>query len=71
MNCFSRNSAEEGVAEFLAYFKTQLFEKNNGLFETNSDDAPTTNNGLDATNGWIKGTPTLRGRLPLGQFFIQ
>lgn len=54
--------------EFVKYFQAQWLAKNDQWFEGAALGMPSTNNGLEATNGVIKSEHTLRERLPVGQF---
>ena len=61
-------SKDDRVLDLIKYFKTQWLEKYSMWYEGAAPQFPSTNNGLEATNAWIKRGHTLRERLPVGQF---
>ena len=54
--------------DFVKYFREQWISKNYQWFEGAAVGQPSSNNGLEATNGVIKSEHTMRERLPVGQF---
>lgn len=50
--------------DFTAYFEKEWLQKNSEWFEDAACGYPSTNNGLEGTNSWIKTEHTLRDRLP-------
>ncbi len=54
--------------EFLVYFKSQWDSSRFKWFEGWLKDQPSTNNGLEATNRWIKNNYTNRTRKQLHEF---
>ena len=65
---FFKKWNEPEVAALTTYFKNQWVKKNSLWFEGAAVGYPSSNNGLEATNGVIKRDHTLRTRLPVGQF---
>lgn len=59
---------EDGIKDFIDYFRSQWLHKNFNWYEGISVGYPSTNNGIEATNAIIKKQHTLRERLPVGQF---
>ena len=54
--------------DFVKYFREQWLSKNDLWFEGAAVGQPSSNNGLEFTNGVIKSEHTMRERLPVGQF---
>lgn len=63
-----RREKDPVVVHFVQYFQDQWLSSNASWFEGAAPGFPSTNNGLEATNSWIKRGHTLRERLPVGQF---
>jgi hypothetical protein len=57
---------EDGLKDFLSYFVREHLDQRDGWFEGRAPGFPSTNNGLEATNSWIKRQGTFRERLSLG-----
>jgi len=55
--------------EFHQYFYDEYLVRCTGWYEGFHVGYPTTNNGLESTNHWIKSQGTLRNRLPMSQMF--
>lgn len=56
------------IKTFVDYFEGEWLRKNAAWYEGAARGCPSTNNGLEATNSWVKRNHTLRERLPVGQF---
>ena len=54
--------------DFFKYFEEQWLSKNAEWYEGAALTFPSTNNGLEATNAWLKRAQTFGERLPVGQF---
>ena len=50
----------EGTQTFLDYFKHQWVERNFGWYEGYAPEVPSTNNGLESFNRYVKGDNILR-----------
>ena len=59
---------QTSIKEFLRYFKREWIDRHPGWYE-GYQAGPSTNNGLEATNGTIKKSKNFRALLPLGEFF--
>ena len=66
---FGRKYDEQGelYAEMCSFINF-YFQKTNSWFEGMSTKCPSTNNGLESTNSWIKRHHTFGQRMPLNQF---
>lgn len=51
-----------------AYFEDEWLQQKSEWYEGAGIGYPSTNNGIEGTNAWIKREQTLRERLPVGQF---
>lgn len=60
--------SNESCRKFVEYFTMEWLTKSSGWYEGIAPLNPSTNNGLEATNKWIKDENTLRERLPVSQF---
>jgi hypothetical protein len=58
------------TAEFQKYFYEEYLNKWSGWYEGIANRFPTTNNGLEATNRWIKDQGTLRSRLAMSLMIL-
>ena len=58
----------EGTQTFLDYFKHQWVERNFGWYEGYAPEIPSTNNGLESFNRYVKGEHTFGVRMGVGQF---
>ena len=58
----------ETAAEFVTYFAEEYLHQRNGWYEGRAPGFHSTNNGLEATNNWVKKEATFRIRLPIAQF---
>ena len=56
------------VRTFITHFEDEWLHKYPKWFEGAAPGFPSTNNSLEATNGWIKRKHTSRSRLPVRQF---
>ena len=65
-----RASGQEGVHSFIDYFRASWLDQNNTWFEGYALNAPSTNNGLEATNQAIKRQNTMRERLEMARFLF-
>ena len=61
-----KENRDSNVLSFLDYFKTQWLDENSGWYEGLAVGYPSTNNGLEATNRWVKEHGTFRNKLDLG-----
>lgn len=62
-----KSSSRPNVQSFVDYFSKQWIEENDGWYEGKAVFFPSTNNGLEATNRWIKAHETFRNKLSLGK----
>jgi len=53
--------------DFCNYLKEEYLDRRQNWYEGYALGFPSTNNGLEATNRWIKSQGTLRNRLPMGE----
>ena len=63
-----RKKRNSRVTDFVNYLEKEWFLKYPNWYEGDSLGQPSSNNGLESTNGVIKRNKTLRERLPVGQF---
>jgi hypothetical protein len=59
---------DSDVDTFIDYFYQQWIAKNFNWFEGAYQGIPSTDNGLESNNKWIKEYETLRNRLSLSEF---
>merc|ERR1719223_809918 len=64
----AKYSLNESIDVFMEKFKSNHVEKNRNWYEGAALCRPSTNNGLEGTNGVIKRNFTNRDRLPVGRF---
>ncbi|XP_035711288.1 uncharacterized protein LOC118436791 [Folsomia candida] len=58
---------EADLTQFMAYFKQEHLDTRDGWYEGHCMGFPSTNNGIEGTNAWIKRQGTFRERLSIGQ----
>jgi hypothetical protein len=62
---------DQRVKDFIHYFHEQWLIKYPCWYEGAARGLPSTNNGVEATNSWMKRSHTLRERLPVNQFLVK
>ena len=63
-----KKNTDARLIDFMNYFEAQWLKKLPNWYEGAALDLPSSNNGLEGTNGVIKREHTVRARLPLSQF---
>ena len=60
-------SSNPQVSAFISYFRKEWIVENDGWYEGAAPGYPSTNNGLESTNRWLKEHHLLRNRLAIGE----
>ena len=63
-----REKKDDRIKKLLDHFFSQYLETHNTWCEVGF---PSSNNGLEGTNGWIKRSLTIRERAPVGRFAVE
>ena len=64
------NQEDSTVITFFNYFEYWLTPLKRGWYEGMANGVPSQNNGLEATNGWVKKSGTLRDQCTLNEFLV-